>query len=85
MAIQLKTQIGTAVTADFEDNTWTFEMPDEFNVTAGNFAILPLEAYNKLMTAAKGIRNSMKVHPDCQENSEFEAMVDRIDEALNNL
>lgn len=82
MATKLKTQIGTAVTADFEEKTWTFEMENNFSVTAGKFAILPIEKYDALLTTLKGIRNSMNIHPDCQEDSEFEDMVLRCDDAL---
>ena len=79
----LKTQIGEALTADFEENTWTFEMPEDFIVTAGEFAIIPKDKYDDLITALKGIRNSMNCHPDCEENSEFKDMVTRSDDALN--
>jgi hypothetical protein len=79
---KLKTQFGTAVTADFEENTWTFEMNEDLKVTSGEFAILPKEKYNALLVALKGIRNSINVHPDCEENSEFEDMVSRCDDAL---
>lgn len=82
---KLKTQFGTAITADFEENTWTFEMNENFNVTAGEFAILPKEKYETLLVALKGIRNSMNVHPDCEENSEFEDMVSRCDDALSDV
>lgn len=79
---KLKTQFGDSVTADGSKNTWTFEMKGQFNVTAGAFAILPEEKYQKLLTALKGIRNSMNVHPDCEPNSEFEDMVSRCDEVI---
>ena len=41
--------------------------------------------YQKLLTAIKGIRNSMNAHPDCEPNSEFEDMVSRCDEILEAL
>lgn len=41
-----RTQLGVSATADFEDNTWTFEMPESFTVTAGTFAIVPVEQFN---------------------------------------
>lgn len=82
---KLKTQFGTAITANFEENTWTFEMRGEFNVSAGVFAIIPEEKYQKLLTALRGIRNSVNAHPDCEEDSEFEGMVSRCDEILNEL
>lgn len=43
---KIKTQIGTAITADFSEKTWTFEMPSGFSVAAGKFAIVPKENYN---------------------------------------
>jgi len=47
----LKTQFGTAVTADFEESTWTFEMPENYEVSAGEFAIVPKEKYEQLLNA----------------------------------
>lgn len=82
---KLKTQLGDALGADFEENTWTFEMRGEFNVSAGIFAIIPEEKYHKLLTALRGIRNSVNVHPDCEADSEFESMVSRCDDILNEL
>lgn len=81
----LKTQFGKASSADFEEQTWTFEMKEGFKVTAGDFAIIPKQKYDFLLTALKGIRNSMNVHPDCEENSEFADMVSRCDEALSDI
>lgn len=83
--LKLKTQFGKSVTGDFEENTWTFEMDENFKVTAGEFAILPKEKYDALLVALKGIRNSMNAHPDCEENSEFEDMVSRCDDALSDV
>lgn len=82
---KLKTQFGTSATADFEENTWTFEFEGDFNVTAGDFAIIPKEKFNRLLTALKGIRNSVTAHPDCEKHSEFDDMVVRCDEALNDI
>lgn len=82
---KLKTQIGESLTGDFEENTWTFEMPKDFKVTAGMFAIIPEDKFERLLTALKGIRNSMNAHPDCEPNSEFEDMVTRCDDVLNEI
>lgn len=38
-------QFGTSAEADFEQNTWTFEMPETFEVYAGEFAIVDKEQY----------------------------------------
>jgi hypothetical protein len=56
----LKAQFGTAVTADFEELTWTFEMPETFEVSAGEFAIVPKHKYDLLiytLEAINGIEN----------------------------
>lgn len=47
----MKTQIGISAHADFEQNTWTFELADGYSVAAGNFAIIPFEKYNELRNA----------------------------------
>ena len=46
---KLKTQIGTSISADFGDSTWTFEMDNEFTMKAGTFAIVPIDEYNSLI------------------------------------
>ena len=79
----LKTQFADSLTSDFQENTWTFEMnDDDFSVTAGNFAIVPEELYQQMLTALVGIKNSMSAHPDCEPDSEFQDMVNRVDEVL---
>lgn len=50
-----KTQIGTSITADFEENSWTFEMSEGFSMSAGQFAILPTNRYNALIEALEEI------------------------------
>ena len=47
----LKTQFGTAATADFDESTWTFEMSENYEVSAGEFAIIPREKYELLLNA----------------------------------
>lgn len=43
-------QIGVADSADFEENTWTFFMDGgDFSVSAGRFAIIPLEKYEEMV------------------------------------
>lgn len=47
---KFKTQIGESYGADFEEKTWTFLMPDNFEVKSGVFALVPIEEYNKLIS-----------------------------------
>ena len=54
----LKTQFADSVTSDFEDKTWTFEMNDsDFVVTAGNFAIIPRDKYDRILKAFSQIKH----------------------------
>jgi hypothetical protein len=53
----VKTQFGISATADFEENTWTFEMPDNYSVWAGNFAIVDKQVYDKMLDALRSIEN----------------------------
>jgi len=46
-----KTQFGVAQEADFSMNTWTFRMPDNYLVAAGEFAIIDKAAYEKMQSA----------------------------------
>jgi hypothetical protein len=41
-------QIGTSLEADFEKRTWTFEMHDDFHVSAGDFYLVPVTAANQV-------------------------------------
>ena len=41
-------QFGTADSADFEKNTWTFQMDGNYGVQGGRFAIMPEHEYVRL-------------------------------------
>lgn len=43
MKEKLPPQIGMSIGADFEEMTWTFEMPSDFKMTAGRFIITPYD------------------------------------------
>lgn len=44
-------QIGESIAVNFEDNTWTFEMPEEdYYAQAGKFAIVPISLLDELLT-----------------------------------
>jgi hypothetical protein len=49
----MNTQFGESLDADFQENTWTFEMPVPFSVCAGEFAIVPRAEYDALIERAK--------------------------------
>lgn len=44
-----KIQFGQSATADFEEKTWTFEMPEQFSVIAGEFAIVPKNTFKEML------------------------------------
>lgn len=47
------TQFGIAASADFEEMTWTFKMPENFKVWAGEFAIVDKLVYDELLEVCK--------------------------------
>ncbi|MBU0703809.1 MAG: hypothetical protein KKC18_08070 [Chloroflexi bacterium] len=46
-------QYGTADSADFEKNTWTFQMDGNYRVHAGRFAILTESEFHRLLELAR--------------------------------
>lgn len=51
MSTEYNVQFGESLTADLEENTWTFEMNEDMNVSAGEYAIMPKEQFEKLISA----------------------------------
>ena len=78
-------QIGQLVTGDFEDNTLTFEMDNQFTIKAGTYAIMERGVFNELKRALKSCKMSLQAHPDNEPNSEFEGFVSLADEILDKL
>lgn len=75
----MKTQIGTASSADFEEGTWTFDMPTNFRVCAGKFAIIPEKQYNE---ALNNIETMVYNFP---KNAEFMHMKDVLESIIKNI
>jgi hypothetical protein len=44
-------QFGTSDSANFEDMTWTFQMPEGYRVYAGQVAIVPADTFRALVMA----------------------------------
>ena len=82
---KLKAQFGTADDANFKKCTWSFKMPSDYNVSAGNFAILPQDTYQELIKSIERLCLCVRVHPDYQKGSEFEDMVSSVEKATNEL
>ena len=59
----IKTQFGLSATADFEESTWTFQMPEneKYSVAAGEFAIVDKRLYDQLILSVTDL------HIHCQE------------------
>ena len=55
-----KIQVAESLTADFEENTWTFEMKKDFIVTAGKFVIIPIDVYNELAEDLQKIKKLLE-------------------------
>lgn len=60
---EVNTQIATSMTADFEENTWTFLMPENYKVWAGQFAIVDKQIYDRMKTIIQYVDN------ECSEGS----------------
>lgn len=62
-----KTQLGESASANFEENTWTFEMPEDFIVTAGTFAIVPVRQYYQAVNNLQTIIANFPSYVDIQD------------------
>lgn len=51
----IPTQFGQSATCDFEDLTWTFQMPETFRVVSGDFAIVDKILYDQLMQSCEDL------------------------------
>lgn len=49
----MKTQLGISVEADFERDTWTFQMPIGYEVSAGQYYIVPKIEYDRIKESIK--------------------------------
>lgn len=56
---KLPLQRGTSQISDFDENTWTFEMPETFRVTAGRFVIIPEDKFEIFEKGLYGLRESI--------------------------
>lgn len=50
---KVDTQFATSMTADFDESTWTFLMPDKSQVWAGQFAIVDRQVYDEMIERLK--------------------------------
>lgn len=80
--IKVKTQFGVSATADFEEMLWSFQMPENFRLVSGDFAIVDMENYNELLSILKDckgyfLRNDKSVF----EQSVF-SRIDRVSKSL---
>jgi hypothetical protein len=49
----MKTQFGKLAGGDFEENTMTIKIHNDMILRAGNYAIVPIDEYNKLVSQDK--------------------------------
>jgi hypothetical protein len=58
---EVSTQIATSMTADFNENTWTFLMPENYKVWAGQFAIVDKQVYDKMKSIIEYVNQECSV------------------------
>jgi hypothetical protein len=80
-----KTQFGQSLTGDFEENTWTFEMLEDFTVSAGDFAIVPKTDFEVLITLVKRLKLAISKDEKAKINSEITLCVFKLNECLEDL
>lgn len=59
-----KTLIGQAATADFVENTYTFEINGDFTAMAGTFAIMPFENFEQIKNLVNEALVSLELQQD---------------------
>lgn len=62
----MKTQIGISEGANFEENTWTFQMPEGFVVKAGEFSIVPSQTICDILSKANRVLDAIGNNADLQ-------------------
>ena len=81
------TQIGTSLTGDLMENTWTFEMSEGFSLSAGEFAIVPNDEYKKSLKQKKDLLTELERARETLIQRGFKAessTIIGIDNAINN-
>lgn len=83
---KVDTQFGTSARFDFDENTWTFLMPERFMAFSGEFAIVDKQVYDEMINSkerAKILTDALQTLRNGLFKDE-QAVNDFIDEALNN-
>jgi hypothetical protein len=79
---QIKTQTGSSLTCDFEENTWTFEMDENFVMCAGEFSIVPKNEFTELITLVQKLKVAICKDEKAKMNSEITKYVFQINESF---
>jgi hypothetical protein len=54
-------QFGESAYADFEENTWTFEFPESYKVSAGKYAVVPTQQYDAMVMLCRKFSSGMPI------------------------
>jgi hypothetical protein len=81
----IKSQTGTSLTADFQENTWTFEMEENFVMVAGEFSIVPKNQFTELITLVQRLKFAISKDEKAKMNSEITNYVFQINESFENM
>jgi hypothetical protein len=81
----IKSQTGNSLTADFQDNTWTFEMEENFVMVAGEFSIVPKNQFTELITLVQRLKFAISKDEKAKMNSEITKYVFQINESFENM
>lgn len=56
----MKAQTGTTLKADFEENTWTFEMKGDFQIKSGEFVIIEKDLFDNYQSEVRNLMLSFR-------------------------
>jgi len=82
---QIKAQTGSSLTCDFKENTWTFEMEENFVMVAGEFSIVPKNQFTELITLVQRLKFAISKDENAKMNSEITNYVFQINESFENM
>lgn len=56
----MEAQTGTTLTADFQENTWTFEMKGYFQIKSGEFVIIEKDLFDNYQSEVRNLMLSFR-------------------------
>lgn len=79
-------QIGESATADFEENTWTFEMTESLmKIKAGKFAIIPIDFWDEIKEVMQDSRDVLLLNTLIDKSSTTAEAFNKAENIINKI